>query len=196
MAVSQKQKSIASLHEAAKTRLSATRILEISSKSPEAIGVCLSAFNLTLPLGDRVVNVEVAFQSGKIFERGGPYIDLLDKTSRDAKGDPRLRQSGCVIGFSYAGEAWPCEPRTAFYDWIYLQALNAHPELARQLSRYEAFTDIEFNPEKSINCQARSAALYVSLTNAGLLEEALAGKDSYLRILGGGAGEGDQRRLF
>ena len=28
---------------------------------------------------------------------------------------------------------------------------------------YEAFTDIEFNPKKSFNCQAYSVALYKSL---------------------------------
>lgn len=196
MAISQKQKSIASLHEAAKVRLSASRILEISSKSPDAIGVRLSAFNLALPLGGKLVNVEVAFQAGKVFEHGGPFTDLLDKTSREAKGDPRLRESGRIVGFSCAGEAWPTEPRTGFYDWIYLQALKANVDLASQLSQYDAFTDIEFNPEKSLNCQARSAALYVSLTQAGLLDEALASKDTYLRILGSGAGEGIQRGLF
>ena len=196
MAVSQKQKSIMSLHNAVRGRLPASRILEISSKSPEAIGVRLSAFNLLLPLDGRTVSVEVAFQSGKMFERGGPYSDLLDKPSREAKGDLRLRESGRLIGFNFGGETWPTEPRTAFYDWIYLQALKANPGLASQLASYEAFTDIEFNPEKSLNCQARSAALYLSLSQAGLLDEALATKGSYLRILGGGAGEGSQRDLF
>jgi hypothetical protein len=33
--------------------------------------------------------------------------------------------------------------------------------LAR-LNKYVGFTDIEFNPSKSINCQARSCALFVS----------------------------------
>jgi hypothetical protein len=196
LAVSQKQKSIMSLHNAARGRLPASRILEISSKSPEAIGVRLSAFNLSLPLDGRTVSVEVAFQSGKIFERGGPYFDLLEKPSREAKGDPRLRESGRLIGFNFGGETWPIEPRTAFYDWIYLQALKANPGLASQIASYEAFTDIEFNPEKSLNCQARSAALYLSLSQAGLLDEALASKGAYLRILGAGAGEVSQRDLF
>lgn len=163
LSVSQKQKSIQSLHEAARTRLGVQRILEISSKSPEPLGVALSAFNLTLQVDGNPVSVEVAFQSAKVFERGGPYLDLLAGTARDAKTDPRLRDSGRLIGFRFGGEDWPLDPCTAFYDWLYLTALAEHPDLAGQLSQYEAFTDIEFNPEKSLNCQARSAALYVSL---------------------------------
>ena len=45
---------------------------------------------------------------------------------------------------------------------------------------YQAFTDIEFNPKKSINCQAYSVALYVSLRQRGLLEETIKNKDSFL----------------
>jgi hypothetical protein len=168
MSVSQKQKSIASLHEATRARLGVSNILEISSKSSEPLGVRLSAFNLLLPLETQRVSVEVAFQAGKRFERGGPFLDLLCGSSREAKGDPRLKESGRLIGFVLSGEAWPLEPRTAFYDWLYLNALDANPDLSEALAHYEAFTDIEFNPAKSLNCQAHSAALYVSLRREGL----------------------------
>ena len=47
---------------------------------------------------------------------------------------------------------------------------------------FDAFTDIEFNPERSLNCQARSAALYRSLVHAGKLEEALSSQEAFLRI--------------
>ncbi len=196
MAVSQKQKSIASLHEAARAGLGDAAILEISSKSPNPVGVRLSAFNLTLPVGGRDVSVEVVFQAGKRFERGGPFLDLLAGSSRDAKGDPRLRESGRLTGFVLFGEEWPTEPRTAFYDWIYLTALAANPALADALASFGVFTDIEFNPEKSLNCQARSAALYVSLLRAGVLAEATSGRDAYLRLLGRGAGQTAQKGLF
>jgi hypothetical protein len=185
MSVSQKQKSIVSLHEATRKRLGDTNILEISSKSKEPLGVQLSAFNLKVPLDNRLVAVEVAFQAGKVFEKGGPFLDLLDGTSRDAKGDVRLQASGRLIGFTLSGESWPLTPRTAFYDWIYLRALVANPDLAEQLLEYQAFTDIEFNPEKSLNCQARTAALYVSLHQECILEAALADKGVYLGILSG-----------
>lgn len=196
MAVSQKQKSIASLHEAARARLGANEMLEISSKSSDPLGVALSAFNLVLPLDSGRVSVEVAFQAGKRFEHGGPFLDLLSGSSRDAKGDPRLKESGRLVEFVLSGEPWPLEPRTAFYDWLYLNALAANPVLSRPLLRYGAFTDIEFNPEKSLNCQARSAALYVSLEKEGLLGEVLSSRDAYLRILGSGAADNSQGGLF
>ena len=56
------------------------------------------------------------------------------------------------------------------------------PELAAAVETYDAFTDIEFNPERSLNCQARSAALYRSLVHAGKLEEALSSQEAFLRI--------------
>ena len=34
---------------------------------------------------------------------------------------------------------------------------------------YDAFTDIEFNPDKSLNCQARAAAMFVALNREGLI---------------------------
>ena len=37
------------------------------------------------------------------------------------------------------------------------------PSLDENLEIYDAFTDIEFNPNKSINCQARSCALFLAL---------------------------------
>jgi hypothetical protein len=182
LAVSQKQKSIAELHAAAKATLSIERILEISSKSPDALGVALSAFNLKLNYGERQISVEVAFQSSKVFLDGGPYLDLLDATPRDAKADPRLKQSGRLRTFRFQGVDWPLQPATVFYDWLYLTALAQNPQLAEPLADYQAFTDIEFNPEKSINCQARSAALYVGLRREGLFYEALSSTEAYLRL--------------
>ena len=94
LAVSQKQKSITALHEAARDRLRVSNILEISSKSPESLGVRLSAFNLTLPLEGRPVSVEVAFQAGKKFERGGPFLDLLAALPEHEIGRDRGSEDG------------------------------------------------------------------------------------------------------
>jgi hypothetical protein len=183
LAVSQKQKSIAELHAAAKATLGIERILEISSKSPDALGVALSAFNLKLGYGERRVPVEAAFQSSKVFLDGGPYLDLLEATPRDAKADLRLKQSGRLQAFRFQGTDWPLQPATVFYDWLYLTALAENPQLAEPLAEYQAFTDIEFNPEKSINCQARSATLYVGLLGEGLLDEALSSREVYLQLM-------------
>lgn len=46
-------------------------------------------------------SVETAFQGSKVFEKGGPYVDLLNGTSRDAKKDMRLKESGNLIEFLF-----------------------------------------------------------------------------------------------
>ena len=174
MSKTQKQKSITSLHAAAEER-NIFPILEISSKSEQELGVSLSAFNLliTTKKQKRTFSVESAFQSSKVFQRGGPFIDLLDKTSREAKKDIRLKESGNLLKFVFFSTEFSLKPRTLFYDWLYINALNQNEELAEQVLKYSGFTDIEFNPKKSINCQAYSAALFVSLSYASLLSDAL-----------------------
>lgn len=74
-------------------------------------------------------------------------------------------------------------PRTAFYDWLYLSALNQNKNLALHLLNFDGFTDIEFNPAKSINCQARAAALFVSLVRRNMLDDVLSSKDGFLSKL-------------
>lgn len=48
-----------------------------------------------------------------------------------------------------------------FYDYIYYAAVKESltADEINEIVRYNYFTDIEFNPEKSINTQARTAAL-------------------------------------
>ena len=187
MATSQRQKSIAELHKAAKIHGFCEHPLDISSKSPIDLGVQLSAFNLSLGIGscNKKITVETAFQSSKVFRDGGPYIDLLDGTSRDAKGDPRIRNSGELLAFDFFGSKWPLNPRTAFYDWLYISALRENAWAIDQLENYDAFTDIEFNPERSINCQAYSAALFKSLKKRNLLDTALHNESSFLDLMTG-----------
>ncbi|HXG11598.1 MAG TPA: hypothetical protein VNK04_17720 [Gemmataceae bacterium] len=198
-AKSQAQKSIASLHAAARER-GLSPVLEISSKSDTALGVALSAFNLTLQLGGRTMSVEAAFQGSKVFEHGGPFHDLYSGSSRDAKTDERIRSSGQLIGFNLLGEEWPTEPQTCFYDWLYITALAQHPELAREVVEFKAFSDIAFNPEKSLNCQARSAAVFVALSGQGLLAQVIRDRESYLAVVAGSPANGQrspvQRDLF
>jgi hypothetical protein len=187
MSVAQKQRSIDSLHAAARESIpSVGEILEISSKSKEALGVALSAFNLSFTTlkHNLTMSVECAFQGSKVFEHGGPFKDLFGKTSREAKLDERIKNSGRLMGFDFFNSEWKLEPRTAFYDWLYINALKKQPEsLVDKVLMYSAFTDIEFNPEKSINCQAYSASLFVSLHKQGLLSEATASRESFLAVV-------------
>ena len=192
IAVPQVRKSIASLHAAARVQGIAP-CLEISSKSPDALGVSLSAFNLKLARpGKRPMSVECAFQGSKVFEGGGPFTDLYDRPSRDAKTDDRLHNSGALVGFRFLGEEFPLVPVTAFYDWLYLSALNENPDPAEALRRYAGFTDIVFNPVKSLNCQARSAALYVAACQSGRIAKMLEDRRCYLDLVSEATGDASE----
>lgn len=156
-AVSQKQKSIESLHNAILKTDVDGKPLEISTKSKEAIGIKLSAFNLRL----NNHALENIFQSAKVFANGGPYLDLLDVLPKEAKHDKRLHNSGNLRAFQYQNENFPLLPKTVFYDFIYIAAVKQSLETdeINAISNYNYFTDIEFNPAKSINTQARAAAM-------------------------------------
>ena len=172
-AASQTKKNIDGLHESFKKERKNSSIIEISSKSENPDGFKLSAFNLKL----NDVRIENIFQAAKRFEKGGPYKDLLDVTPKEAKRDERLKTSGKLLSFEYEDRSWQLEPKTAFYDYIYISALIEN-NLLDTVNKYEAFTDIFFNPEKSINCQARACAIsknknIVEAIESGDIEEYL-----------------------
>jgi len=180
----QKKKSINSLHQSYLNKNADKRILEISSKSENELGIKLSAFNLIIKTKNRKeFSVESAFQASKVFEKGGPYKDLLDVPSKVAKKDERLKNSGRIVAFYIDGKTFEAEPKTYFYNWLYINTLHLYDELTEQLMAYNAFTDIVFNPQKSINCQAEAAAIYVSLQKQELLREALKSKEAFLDIV-------------
>ena len=161
----QKKKSITALHQSIHNYDKNLKILEISTKSQNEIGVALSAFNLEVhdEKSKRMIPLENIFQSSKVFTNDGPFRDLIEVKPHEAKSDTRLKNSGELIGFSYNGKLWELEPKTMFYDWLYIHALASNEFLAKQVLEYNAFTDMEFNHKKSINCQARSVAIFVGL---------------------------------
>lgn len=186
-AKSQKQKSIRSLHEMALREYGVKDALEVSSKSEDPLGVALSSFNLkfTTKKRRRTLTVESAFQGSKVFEGGGPYVDIFEMRPIDAKRDKRLASSGHLTKFVFFGAEWALEPKTAFYDWLYINALLQNESLIAQVTSRDGFTDIEFNPEKSINCQARSVALFCALYHTDKLNYALASRENFLGLYQG-----------
>lgn len=172
-AVSQKQKNIRAIHDGFRLIYPNTNPLEISSKSLIETGVKLSAFNLMkyVPELERSIPVENVYQAGKVFENGCQYTDLMLVSPKNAKRDERLKNSGRLIKFRFNGQDFPLVPESLFYDYIYLNAVLENKELAQKITEYSGFTDIEFNPQKSTSTQAKSAAVYVALSNLGLLEK-------------------------
>ena len=178
LAPSQKKKNVVELHQAARAR-GLGPLLEISSKSELEVGQKLSAFHLKIEAQGETTTVECAFQGSKVFEFGGPFADLFWKTSIEAKRDPRLRDSGRLIGFEFEGKNYPISPTTVFYDWLYFKALYPHREWIARRDEWAGFTDIEFNPERSINCQARSFAVFISLMKREALERTMSSFDEF-----------------
>ena len=164
---SQKQRSIQSLHEEAMKLTNLRNILEISTKSEDEVGVSASAFNLKIRLKNGLyASVESFYQGSKIFKNGGPFVDLYEKNSLDSKKDQRLQSSGNLTGFIFQQEQWEIDEH--FYDWLYLNALLQNKDIAEKIVEYDAYTDIEFNPKKSFNCQAYTAALFKAATLRGM----------------------------
>ena len=155
--VQQKQRSIQSLHDEFKKRHKMD-ILEVSTKSTDPLGKKMSAFNLYF---DEGITLESYYQASKVFSKGGPFRELESLPSREAKKDERLKNSGKITGFrDYRSDMeWSLDE--PYYDYIYCKAC-AHSLTEDNLDKlleFDAFTDIEFNPARSRNTQARAAAV-------------------------------------
>lgn len=190
VSIAQKQRSIASLHQAARKSLGLSPILEVSTKSPVELGIKLSAFTLELDISGhpQPVLVEAAYQGSKVFTNRGPFTQLYDfKSGGAVKRFIRQHADAPLTNYRFENQDWALTPRTAFYDWLYIKALQrliaSDESISQAILGFKAFTDIEFNPETSRNCQAWSCALYVALQNRGLLEHAMHDSTSFIDIL-------------
>lgn len=171
--ISQKQKSVESLHKNAVKNRGNLNILEVSSASLKECGQKASAFNLSLTLknGNRY-SVESLFQSSKVFDKSGLNFKVLDMNSKEAKRyTSSLHLKEKMIAFNFFGKNFPLYPETYFYNWLYANALFFNKKLLKDILNYDAFTDINFNPAKSINCQAEACSIVCFLNKYGILNE-------------------------
>ncbi|MGV2875886.1 hypothetical protein ROU88_08315 [Macrococcus capreoli] len=185
--VSQKQKSIKNLHQSYLEKYHGDKLLEISTKSAEPIGIALSAFNLKVSTKKgQQFSVEQLFQSGKVFRENGPQQYLLEKglDARELKKIIRqINETDELIAFSLFGNLFPLEPKTFFYNWLYIQALYLHKKLSNDILKYNAFTDIELNHKKSFNSQAEACSIFIWLVKTNQIEKALSSKESFKQIV-------------
>lgn len=179
----QRQKCARSLHSAILAELPKVRPLEISSKSDETLGVQLSALNLSFADG---ISVETRYQSAKCFTDGvGPFPEAARLSAHEARAYVREQSEGKkLIAFNDHGQSWPLHTGSLFYYWLYGTALRANPDMAHRLTHYTCFSDIEFNPAKSVSTQAAAAALFCSLHAFGQLETAFQSPEDFLQICG------------
>nr|MBP3259214.1 hypothetical protein [Bacilli bacterium] len=141
MSKQQKCKRRDSLHLSISKKYDINKVLEVSTKSNIELGVKLSALNLTVKfLSGKEETVENIYQSSKIFD-----------------------DNHNIIGFKYGNTAFEKDPYSMYYDYIYMLGLYCHKEYHEELTKYSIFTDIEFNPNKMSNTQARAAAIWNTL---------------------------------
>jgi hypothetical protein len=185
-AKSRAQENVRRLHATAARGFHLDSILEVSSASTDELGLSLSAFNLKNAQGD---TVEALFQASKKFANGGPYRDLLTAKRGKAKKDERLRNSGPLVAFvgPYSGREYPLKPTTAYYDFLYIRTLLENGDLCQEIIDRDlvAFSDIWFNPDKSLNCQAEACSIFAGLMKAG--KEVPEDFDEFVRMTWGGA---------
>ena len=176
-ALTQKQKSIESLHREIQLKKPRAKILEVSTKSKDAEGVQLSAFNLELdgrPL-------ECVFQSSKVFEGDLQFEELLYEEPVKAKHFIRNVDLK-LVGFRYKGEDFPLVPQSLFYDYIYVKALLQSEKDLSYVKRYDVFTDVEFNYKKQINCQARSCAIYAYMLRTDTVDFYMKSLENFMML--------------
>ena len=173
-------------------RYSAYKPLEISSSGHIPVGVSLSAMNLrkySARLGQDIV-LESAFQASRIYTRAdgtriGPFPEYLTLPGKECKKTVKELSEGLhSYRYEFDGITFPAPAFhiSLFYDWLYLNAMcedsNAEVRETLLAGGYDAFTDIA---TKSLNSQARSCAIFVSLHRLGLLSE-VRDPASYFRL--------------
>ena len=188
-AMSQKRKCQIGLHQNFLMAYPDEKVLEISSTSLMSLGSRLSEMNLNKRTQRGLTKVESAFQSSRIYSDGvktvGPFPDYLFLPGRECKKLVKEASGGMhsyryeFDGMTFYAPAWHI---SQFYDFLYLNAL-LEPEnkgIKEQLlaEKFTCFTDLA---TKSPNCQARSAAIFVGLVRAGVIDEVRDYK-SYLKL--------------
>lgn len=168
----QSQKNIRAIHEGFNRICPGVPVLEISSKGWQEGSEELSAFHMTksVPNLEKSVPIECIYQAGKVFQNSGAHPDWLKMTPKETKElANKLSAVEQIVGYEFEGKRFPLTPVSLFYNFIWINGLMEHSELAKIVLQYGAFTDIIFS-SNSVNCQAAAAAAFVSLDRLGLLE--------------------------
>lgn len=164
ISVAQKRRSCVHLHSALNVYLDLYPALDISSASTENLGVQLSAFNLMW----NGKSIECWYQGSKVYSNAGHMKHLYDTDSLTAKMSMKQENNGSLIGFKLVDTDYPMNPKTVFYDYLYLQGLMQYEDKDKILD-YNVFTDVQAVLDIDA-CQARSVCIYKLLYMQGNLD--------------------------
>ena len=159
ISTAQKRRSCVNLHSALDFHCD-LHALDISSASTEELGVALSAFNLEW----KGIPIECWYQGSKVYSDGKLNHHLYKVTSLDAK--LASKNKGPVTAFNLQGREFPTDPRTVFYDYLYLLGMCDTYGHDLDLSKYDCFTDVQAVIDIDA-CQARAVCMYKLLQQQG-----------------------------
>lgn len=178
----QKQRCATAMHMTILDNYPVLRPLEISSSSGHVYGTLLSAMNVKKwsNVLNKYTSVESAFQSSRVYqaydgEQIGPFPEYLGENGFVAKKKVKEASRGLIAcRYEYEGMTFPVPDFhiSLFYDYLFLNALLEEPNktIAKALldSGFNCFTDLA---TKALNSQARSCALFLSLSSLGLIDK-------------------------
>lgn len=170
------------LHESIKEIYPDVNLLEVSTKSLNPVGKSLSPFILKTHNG---ITVEALYQGSKIYEYGGPFQELYQRSSLEAKNHAKGKDLGDVIGFQLGRLIFDTKPTRAFYTWLYITVLMQNLDLADNLMEYNAFTDIHYNPKTMNVCQAYACSVYYTLRQGNILDLAMESYPNFCKVIYG-----------
>lgn len=187
--LSQKRKCQIGLHQNFLAEYPDYKLLEISGTSLLSLGNDLSAMNLKKQTTNGLTTVESAFQSSRIYSDDigeiGPFPEYLFVDGKTSKKLVKEASRGLISKkYEFDGMRFyaPSHHISLFYDFLYINALleKENSDVTRRLldGGYNAFSDLA---TISLNCQARSAAIFVGLYMAGKLDE-VKDFESYLTL--------------
>ena len=187
-ALSQKRKSQIGLHQNFLAAYPQKKVLEVTSASLYSLGAELSAQKLKKRTKSGIASVESAFLSSRIYgehDEIGPFPELLFFPCGECKKLVNEKSQGLICRhYRFDGLDFyaPDHFISLFYNFLYLNALceEENKDVADRLiaSGYSAFTDMA---TVSLNNQARSCAIFVSLVKNGLIDQ-VREFDSYLHL--------------
>ncbi len=121
----------------------------------------LTKLEMLVPSLKKEFSLANIVQASKVFEHGGPYVDLYGATPAAAQDDPRCRTSGSLVRYTFENTSYPLYPAEAFLIWLVFLALRQNRVLSRKLCEYDGFS-CEKEPVLAL-----AYGLYVALARNG-----------------------------
>ena len=173
----EKQNRVKSLHNNFNLYRPDFKLLEISSISPQPLGVQVSGLRLRDSKGNLIEGV----YKGSIDYEGGQLEDLYYvETAREALTDKRGHELGLFSHYNLYGKRVPTEPITLMRYWLWCDAVYSQKNLLERVLEYNGFTTYFSRPSRDyFGTYPEAASLLVALNTRGTVDEAMKNIESF-----------------